>query len=166
MRARILATVIAAAMLAAFGASGVSAAAAQVETTVVQGASDSFADVNPCTGDPVTLTLRYNAVFHMTTLPSGEVHLTSTLTGDFVLDPVDPALPTYTGHVLDWSNQIYNRNQELATFTTRARGTGSDGSVIRLGVIAHVTADTVDVSTQPPTTTGLKVTFMRFSCAS
>jgi hypothetical protein len=145
---------------------GVSAAAAQADTTAVQGVTDSFIGVNPCTGDEATITVTYNAVVHVATLPSGEVHLSSTLTGDVVLEPLDPALPTYTGHLLDWSNQIYNANEDVATFTTRARVTGSDGSVIRFGVIAHVVADTVDVSTDPPTTTGLKVTFLRFSCIS
>ena len=166
MRARRLAVLIAAAMLAAFGASGVSAGAAQVETTVVQRATDSFTDVNPCTGDPATITLTYSIVVHMTTLPSGEIHFSSTLAGDVLLEPLDPSLPTYTGHLVDFSNQIYNANEDVATFTQRARVTGSDGSVIRFGVIAHVTADTVDVSTDPPTTTGLKVTFLRFSCTS
>ena len=122
--------------------------------------------MNPCTGDPATITVTYNAVVHLTTLPSGEVHLSSTLTGNFVLEPLDPALPTYTGHLLDWSNQIHNQNQDVATFTTRAQGRGSDGSIIRLGIVAHVTADTVDVSTQPPTTTGLKVSFLRSTCAT
>ena len=166
MRARGLAALIAAAILVTLGVSGVSAAVPQVETTVVLGATDSFADVNPCTGDAAMITVTYNSIFHLTTLPSGEVHLTSTLTGTFILDPVDPALPTYTGHLVDWSNQIHNQNQAVATFTTRAQGRGSDGSIIRLGIIAHVTADTVDVSTEPPTTTGLKVSFLRFSCAS
>jgi hypothetical protein len=133
---------------------------------VVQGVTDSFTDVNPCTGDAATITLTYNIVVHVATLPSGEVHFSSTLTGDVVLEPLDPSLPTYTGHLLDFSNQIYNANEDVATFTQRARVTGSDGSVIRFGVIAHVVADTVDVSTDPPTTTGLKVTFLRFSCAS
>ena len=166
MRTRTLALLMAAAVLAAFGVSGVAAARADAETTVVQGVTDSFVDVNPCTGDAATITLTYNAVVHVATLPSGEVHFSSTLTGDVVLEPLDPALPTFTGHLLDWSNQIYNANEDVATFTTRARVTGSDGSVIRFGVIAHVVADTVDVSTDPPTTTGLKVTFLRFSCVS
>jgi hypothetical protein len=166
MRARGLAALIGAAMLAAFGVSGVSAAPAETGTTVVQGVTDSFVDVNPCTGDASTITLSYNVVVHTTRLPPGEVHFTSTLTGDVVLEPLDPSLPTYTGHLLDWSNQIYNANEDVATFTTRARVTGSDGSVIRFGVIAHVVADTVDVSTDPPTTTGLKVTFLRFTCIS
>jgi hypothetical protein len=153
-------------LLGVLAIGGVSAASATSDTIAVQGVTDTFPDVNPCTGDPVTITLTYNSVVHVTTLPSGEIHLTSMFTGDVVLEPLDPALPTYTGHVLDWSNQIYNRNEDLATFTTRARVTGSDGSTIRLGIVAHVTADTVDVSTDPPTTTGLKVSFLRFSCAS
>jgi ABC-type transport system substrate-binding protein len=166
MRARALAVLIGVAMLVAFGVSVVSAATAQADTVVVKGVTDSFVDVNPCTGDAATITLTYNAVVHVATLPSGEVHFTSTLTGDVVLEPLDPALPTYTGHLLDFSNQIYNANEDVATFTMRARVKGSDGSVIRFGVIAHVVADTVDVSTDPPTTTGLKVTFLRFSCVS
>ena len=153
------------ALLAMLAVGGVSAAA-QADTIVVQGVTDSFVDVNPCTGDLSTITVTYNAVVHIATLPSGEVHFTSTLTGDVVLEPLDPALPTYSGHLVDWSSEIYNPNEDIATFTTRARVTGSDGSVIRFGVIAHVVADTVDVSTDPPTTTGLKVTFLRFSCAS
>lgn len=151
-------------LLAVLAVGGVSAASAGSDTVVVHGATDSFTDVNPCTGDPATITVTYNAVTHVTTLPSGEVHLTSTLTGDVVLVPFDPALPTYTGHLVDWSNQIYNANEDVATFTTRARATGSDGSKLRFGVIAHMTADTVDVSTDPPTPTGLKVDFMHFSC--
>ena len=151
-------------VLMSLAIAGVAAAPAVVDTIVVQDVTDSFATENPCTGDPSTITITYNAVIHVTTLPSGEIHLSSTLTGAFVLEPVDSALPTYTGHLLDWSNQIYNQNEDLATFTTRARAKGSDGSTIRFGVVAHVTADTVDVSTDPPSTTGLKVTFLRFTC--
>ena len=153
-------------LLGVLAVGGVSAASAASDTIAVQGVTDTFPDVNPCTGDASTITVTYNADVHMATLPSGEVHFNSTLTGDVVLEPLNPSLPTYTGHLLDFSNQIYNANEDVATFTQRARVTGSDGSVIRLGIIAHVVADTVDVSTDPPTTTGLKVTFLRFSCAS
>ena len=153
-------------LLAALAVGEVSASEAQADTVVVHNATESFLGENPCTGDAAIISITYNAVTHMTTLPSGEVHLSSTLTGTFSLEPLDASLPSYSGHLLDWSNQIYNRNEDLATFTTRARGVGSDGSRIRLGIVAHVTADTVDVSTDPPTTTGLKVTFRRFTCAA
>lgn len=165
MARTLIAVAIVSAMVAvAVESRPVLAAPAETDTITVHGVTESSADVNPCTGDPATVTVTYNAVLHTTVLPTGDLLITSTLTGTFVIDPLDPDLPSYVGHFVDFSNQIYNRNEDLATFTTRATGTGTDGSRLRFGVIAHVTADTVDVSTDPPTTTGLKVIFLKFSC--
>ncbi len=75
-------------------------------------------DVNPCSGAPETLTQTVKGVTHLTELPGGSYHTTTTLVVRFTAMPQDPSLPTFTGH-----------------FTA----TGSDGSRITSHFVGHIT---------------------------
>jgi len=106
-----------------------SPAAAQA-TSITQTVHDvtvTLVDVIPCTGAPATITLTYNGVFHITTLPGGELWVTFTQTGTVTAVPVDPTQPTLTGRFTVWGNQNVNEQNSNMTFTFTTRL--SDGSV-------------------------------------
>lgn len=155
---------LAAALLLSVAAPAVAGGPAQTFTQTFKDVTESFPEGNPCTGDPGIVTITYNGVIHITELASGEFHITGTFTGTFTFVHDDPTLPTYTGRFTQWFGENHNRNEAVATFTFRARGTGSDGSTLNFHAVAHITADTIDFSTDPPTVTGLKVMFDRFGC--
>src|SRR3970040_2055196 len=75
-------------------------------TETFHNVTESFSDVNACTGDPATVT-----------------H-----SGDFVCVPDDPSLPTNTGRFTIWAGFNSNNQNAAGTFTFTAHGTGSDGS--------------------------------------
>src|ERR671922_3062284 len=132
--------------------------------TTATGTETSPAAVNPCTGDPGTFTITYTGVFHLTQNAAGGVRTTGTLTGSFVFDTTNPSRPDYAGRFTETFGDNSNSNNQLATSTFRVRGTGTDGSTVRFHIVAHTTADTIDASTDPPTVTGVKVTFDRLRC--
>ena len=68
-----------------FPASSALAEGAVTFTETFHNESESFPDVNSCTGDPGTVTITYNGVVHVTLLPNGTSHFTITQTGDVVL---------------------------------------------------------------------------------
>jgi hypothetical protein len=48
-------------------------------------------DTNPCTGAAGTITETFRGVTHVTGLPDGTEHETTTITGTFTFVPEDPA---------------------------------------------------------------------------
>jgi hypothetical protein len=164
MMRRMLAIGLAAGLLLAMAAPALAGGPAQTFTETVKDVTETIPEVNPCTGDEGTVTITYNAVFHVTELASGELHVTGTLTGTFVFVPDDSDLPTFTGRFTSWFGENHNLNEAAATTTFRVRGTGSDGSTINFHAVSHITADTIDFTTVPPTVTGLKVMFDKFGC--
>jgi hypothetical protein len=161
---RIIPTLIAVCALTLGAAPVLAGGPAETHTETVKNLTESFPDFNPCTGDPGVVTVTYNGVFHMTQLASGELHLTGTLTGQFVFEPDDSSLPSYTGRFTNWFGENHNQNQAAATFTFRLRGVGSDGSTVTAHGVSHITAETIDFSAFPPIVEGLKVMFDKFDC--
>ena len=117
--------------------------------------TESFPTTNDCTGDLGTVTLTYNGVVHITTLPNGTSHFTVTQTGDFVFVPDDPDLPTFTGHFTLWAGSNSNNQNLAATFTFTIHGTGSDGSKLRFHVTEHFSVSA----------SGVVNTFSKLRCA-
>src|SRR5215207_6122662 len=76
-------------LLMGLGAGVATGAGAVTETQHVHGVTETFQEVNPCTGDPATITITYNGVFHITTAPNGSEHVTGTQTGTFTIVPDD-----------------------------------------------------------------------------
>jgi len=117
--------------------------------------TESFHDVNPCSGAPATITLTYNGVFHVTMDTStGTGHFTVTQTGQFVIAPDDPTQPTYTGHFTFWDGDNQNIQNFAATETFNLRGTGSDGSEIKLHEVSHLSFSA----------TGVTISFDKIAC--
>jgi len=122
-----------------------------------------FPEVNACTGATGTISITYNGVEHFTGTKNG-VHVTGTTAGVFTFVPDDPAEPTYAGHFAQWFGENYNPNIDSATATFNVHVKGSDGSRLAFHVVAHITAETIDFSTDPPTLEGVKVEFERARC--
>src|SRR6266545_6112555 len=94
------------------------AAFAQAQTTTVHfSGTESESDVNPCTGATGTATTTLKGVSHITELPNGTSHETSTATGTFTFVPDDPSQPTYTGHATFWDGENFNSKTIAVTFT-------------------------------------------------
>ena len=113
---------------------------AQAETTTTH-FSDSVTspDVNPCTGAPGTLTDTFKGVTHVTALPDGSFHETTTTTDQFRFVPDDPSQPIFTGKDTFWGGANLNsQNNFTATFTGHFIVRGSDGSKIAAHFVAHI----------------------------
>jgi hypothetical protein len=128
------------------------AARATSQTFHFHNETDSFPTDNPCSGVPGTVTVTFNGVVHMTTLDSGAVHGTETMTGTFSFVPDDPSQPSYTGRFTSWDGFNANSQNFTATATFRVRGTGSDGSTLTFHDNAHfsVSATGVTISFDRP----------------
>ena len=138
-----------------FPASSAFADGAVTFTQPFHNVTESFAETNPCTGDPGTVTITYNGVVHITTLPNGTSHFTITQTGDEVFVPDDPDLPTITGHFTSWDGFNSNNQNAAGTFTFTVHGTGSDGSTLKFHVTEHFSVSA----------SGVVNTFSKLRCA-
>jgi hypothetical protein len=117
------------------------AALAQADTTTIHFSdTESFDDVNPCTGVPGTFSGTFKGVIHTTALPDGSSHFTITVTETFTFVPDDPSQPTYTGKSTFWAGDNLNpQNNFNTTFTSIFVVKGTDGSKISGTEVGHVT---------------------------
>jgi hypothetical protein len=120
-------------------------ALAQATSTTIpfHGVTETFQDVNPCTGEPATIQITYNGVFHESTGADGSMHVTGTQTGTVVLTPEDPSLPSYTGRFTVWFGGNFNSSETVGFWETfRVRLIGSDGSRLLLNEVEqlHISA--------------------------
>jgi hypothetical protein len=100
------------------------------------GVVDVFQDVNPCTGDPGTVSAVENQVFHGTINKTGST-FSGTVEGQFTFTPDDPSKVTYTGHFTTRFGDNLRTNVETSTFNVN--GTGSDGSHLQFHDNARAT---------------------------
>ncbi len=119
------------------GMHSVASAEAVTGTTTFHDATQSFQDVDPCTGDPVTVTVNYDGVFSYAVDPQGGVHVTGTTAGTFEVVPFDPSLPTYTGHFASWFGESSSANSDGDWVTLNIKLRGSDGSMISMNVVVQ-----------------------------
>jgi hypothetical protein len=145
-------------------AAGAHGGPAENFTATFKDFSETFTDINPCSGATGTVTTTQNGVLHVTMHPDGHFHLTGTFTGPFTFVPDDPTQPTFTGRFTTWFGENHNPSRANTTFTFSVRGTGSDGSRLIFTVVGHITAATIDFSTDPPTITDVVVEFEKARC--
>lgn len=114
-------------------------------------ATDTFVDYVPCTDIPANITLTYNGVLHAVGLTSGvgagTFWATGTETGTAYAAPLDPSLPTYTGHFTTWfgdNNNLHN-GSETSTFSVKL--TGSDGSSVVFHEVQHLSVSASGITT-------------------
>jgi hypothetical protein len=116
------------------------AASAQAQTTTTHfNVTGSRPDVNPCTGAPGTVTETIKGVAHLTELPNGAHHATTTGVETFTFVPDDPSQPTYSGKGTFWSGDNVNSKTFTLTFTAHINALGTDGSRLRAHFVGHVT---------------------------
>jgi hypothetical protein len=106
-------------------------------TQTFHNATQSFVDVTPCRGYPATVNLTYNGVFHTTVNKAGDFWVTGTMTGDVFAVPLDPSLPTFSGHFTTWFGGAENNQNAVLHSTFSVHATGSDGSTISFHDTAH-----------------------------
>lgn len=129
-------------------------ATAHAETETEHNATESFAEVNPCTGEQGILTITYNSVSHENSDAAGGSHETDTSTGTFVFAQDNGV--TFTGHFTMWDGENEKpKGAAVETFTFSAHGDGDDGSTLQFNANGHET-------TNPDGTTTSE--FDRLSC--
>ena len=96
---------------------------------------ESFHDVNPCTGDPVTVTMIYDGMIAYAIDAQGRLHLTGTTVGTIEVVPFDPSLPKYAGRVVNWFGESTSFNSVGRWVTLNIKLRGSDGSTISLNSV-------------------------------
>lgn len=119
------------------------------ETRHVVNETQTFTDVDPCTGADAEITITFSGVEHATILPDGTGHFTETSRGTFSFDllPTD-GVPDATGTFVDWDggNGMFDQDgnpigkAEFA-FTLNGRGTRADGSTFSFHNNGHVVTD-------------------------
>jgi hypothetical protein len=117
------------------------AALAQADTTTTHFSDTvTFPEVNPCTGATGTETDTFKGVTHVTALPDGGFHETTTVTTSFTFVPDDASQPTLTGKSTFWDGEnVSSQNNLTFTVTFSAHAKGSDGSMITVHGVAHIT---------------------------
>jgi hypothetical protein len=129
-------------------------ALAQAETTTTH-FSDTISepDTNPCTGAAGTITETFRGVTHVTGLPDGTEHETTTITGTFTFAPEDPSQPTLTGKLTIRAGQNLNKQNSVATAISVFLARGTDGSRADAHLVFHITVNpdgTVTVTLEKP----------------
>jgi hypothetical protein len=155
-----LRTLAGAAFLALLVGTLVPAAALARATTHTEhfSGSESSRDTNPCTGARGVFSNTFKGVVHVTELPGGSFHETTTVTMSFTFVPNDPAEPTYMGKGTFWDGEnLSPKNHFTATITEHIIAKGSDGSRITEHEVAHITV-------QPDGTVTVEFERARLSC--
>ncbi len=152
MRKKLFALVVAAPLLLGLVPTQAHARAT-TETERVKNATETFVDELPCVGGRARITITFNAVFHFTRNRNGR-HITGTITGTFVANPLAAGVPTYRGHFTQWFGENQNRSTSNGCFTFNVIGKANDGSRFKAHVNAHFTR----------TRNGVVVGFDKFRC--
>lgn len=113
-------------------------AIAQAETETEHKVTESFAAVNPCTGEPGILTITYNSVSHENTDAAGGEHETDTTTGTFTFAQDNGV--TFAGHFTMWDGENGRPGgAEVETFTFSGHAKGDNVSTLRFNANGHET---------------------------
>ena len=155
---RLLPVTVALVGLLAFGVTAARAAGPPTQniTEHFKNKTEQFNDVDPCTGQPAQISLRYDGVAHLTIQPDGKGHFTETEVGTFSFDYLDQN-GNPDGHVdatgrftmWDGGNGYFDQDgnpigQAEVTFTLNGRGTYSDtGTPFHFHNNAHLMTDQV-----------------------
>jgi hypothetical protein len=117
--------------------------ATETQTYHVSGTGTEPQLLNPCSGTTGTLTFAYQGVTHITELDSGLFQAAGSTTGTWSLLPDDPTQPSYTGHTVSSSEQTFLNFTSGWTVTSTVHVIlhGSDGSLLKLRALSHVTAN-------------------------
>ena len=104
-------------------------------------ATESRAEVSPCSGASGTLTIMLRGVMHITDLGGGAVHRTTTTTGTVSFIPEDPSQASFSGHLAESDSEITNRRNAVDTNAENVVVHGSDGSLGKQHILIHHTVN-------------------------
>ena len=134
-------------------ATGAALAAGRGTVTITQHAQDvvlfSDHDVNPCNGEPGTVTaIAANEVFHVTFFTNGdEFWVTGTDEGSVTFTPDDPSGVSASGHFAAWFGESFNEKNDVQHFTNTFNLRGTDGSHVVVHETAHLSTNAAGVVT-------------------
>lgn len=142
-----------------FGGSAAAAGEGAVTfTQTFQNASETLPFANPCTGAPGTATITFNGVMHVTFVTSGpgagSFLAVGNETGDGMLTPTDPSLPSYSGTFSTHFDDADNLHNGADSTTLSIHATGSDGSTLDFHMVEHFSISA----------TGVTVSFDNLTC--
>jgi hypothetical protein len=106
-------------------------------------------DVNPCNGEPGTVTaIAVNEVIHITFFTNGdEFWVTGTDEGTVTFTPDDPSGVSASGHFAAWFGESLNEKNDVQHFTNTFNLRGTDGSHIVVHETAHLSTNAAGVVT-------------------
>lgn len=126
-------------------------AGAVTYTQTFKDVTQMLPSANPCTGVPGMATITFNGVMHVTFLTSGKgagtFWATDTETGTATLVPLDPTLPSYSGHFTIWDGDNHNLHNGAETAILEFHATGSDGSTLDVHMVQHFSISATGVIT-------------------
>ncbi|HEY4428317.1 MAG TPA: hypothetical protein VGN08_08960 [Solirubrobacteraceae bacterium] len=97
---------------------------------------------NPCNGEPGTLTVVGNSIFHVTFFANGdESWATGTLEGVATFVPANPSGVSASGHFTTWFGGAQNNKNEVEHHTNTVNLKGSDGSRIVMHGNSHTSTN-------------------------
>jgi hypothetical protein len=98
--------------------------------------------VNPCTGEPGTLTgIAKNGKVHATAQADGELWVTGTFGGTVTLTPAEPGGVSASGHFTSWFGVSLNQKNSVEHSTGTFHLTGSDGSTVKMHMVEHISTN-------------------------
>jgi hypothetical protein len=135
----VLATAVAAMMVAGPAAATSSDTGHTVTETDNFHGTQTTTDVNPCTNNTIDLSQISNIVNHITYFPAGD-EVWGTFTEEDKVTGLDEGTGVlYTGHSTFWGNFNINERNANDTFTGSIHVTGSDGTSISYHEVMHET---------------------------
>ena len=97
---------------------------------------------NPCNGEPGTLTVVGNSIFHVTFFENGdEGWATGTLEGAATFAPTNQSGVSASGHFTAWFGGAQNNKNEVEHHTNTVHLKGSDGSRIVIHGNSHTSTN-------------------------
>ena len=106
--------------------------------------------INPCTGEPGTLTaIAANEVFHVTFFTNGddEFWVTGTDEGTATFTPDNPNGVSASGHFAAWFGESFNNKNDVQHDTSTFHLTGSDGLRFVVHETSHLSTNAAGVVT-------------------
>jgi hypothetical protein len=98
--------------------------------------------VNPCTGEPGTLTdIAKNGKVHTTTQADGELWVTGTFVGSATFTPHEPGGVSASGHFTTWFGVSLNQKNSVEHSTGTFHLTGSDGSTFKMHTVERISTN-------------------------
>jgi hypothetical protein len=98
-------------------------------------------DVQPCNGDPLSLSTTTNLVQHETFFPGGDEAWGTFTEEDKIVATDQINGVVYSGHDMFWGNFNINNQNSNDTFTSSVHVRGTDGSYISMHEVGHETLD-------------------------